>query len=107
MRIQLFADSTYLGDTQAKIVDASMGVIGGKLNPSAAYILQFQYFFRRHLQVPDWKELETLGLRAVGESGESMEAQLGVCIEDLPGFEIEVAICGVRHKIIDIISQNQ
>jgi hypothetical protein len=101
MNLQLFAGAIYLGSIKAKIIDASMGVIGGVLQPSEAYINQFQPFFRLRTENSNWEinweEIRALDLKAISQtSGEIVEAEGGICITDDEGFnEISIEVCGV------------
>ena len=99
MRIQLFADAICLGWIEARIIDESMGVVGGILNPSAVYLAEFQPFFRAYLQKSDWERLKALELSAVTEQQVKLECAGGSCFADIEEFaEIEVEICGLDYR---------
>lgn len=106
MHLELFAGATYLGSIKAKIIDSSMGVIGGVLQPSDAYINQFQPFFRLHSKKSyweiDWEEIQALDLKAISQvSGEIIQAEGGIGITDVEGFEeIPVEVCGVDLALL-------
>lgn len=102
MNLELFAGATYLGSIRAKIIDGSMGVIGGVLQPSDAYINQLQSFFRLHSEKSshgeiDWEEIRAIDLNAISQvSGEIIQAEGGISIIDVEGLdEIEIEVCGV------------
>ncbi|MDU0368787.1 hypothetical protein ACFPAF_00145 [Hymenobacter endophyticus] len=98
-QIQLFAGSTLLGTIEAKVVDVSMGVIGGTLKPTAAYYASFQSFFRAHLEALDWKGLAALELKAVSPMTGEIVAQGGVDITDVEGFdEVDANVCGIGFQ---------
>ena len=100
MTIRLFAGSLELGNVESRIIDASMGVIGGELKPSNTYLESFQAFFRSYNQQPDWVRLQVMNLSAVSSSYGVLKAAGGICVTDIEGFaEIEVEICGVEYQI--------
>jgi hypothetical protein len=115
MDLELFAGATYLGNIRAKIIDSTMGVIGGMLQPSDAYINQFQPFFRLHSEKShweiDWEEIRALKLKAISQvSGGIIQAAGGICITDDEGFdEISIEVCGVDLAILmpDLFSSQE
>ena len=64
IEIYLFAGSVSLGIINAKVIDASMGVVGGILKPTKAYYDQYQAFFQAHLEKPDWQALQALNIKS-------------------------------------------
>ncbi|WP_156175864.1 hypothetical protein [Hymenobacter terrenus] len=96
MKVQLFAGLTYLGLVESKIIDDSMGVAGGLLEPTAAYYNDFQYFFQAHTEKPDWARLANLELKEVSDAGEVLHCCGGICVVDVEKYdEIEVEFCGI------------
>lgn len=97
--IQIYSDLTLLGTIEAKVVDASMCVIGGTLKPTAAYYINYQSFFRAHLETPDWKGLAALDLKAASPLIGELTAEGGIDITDVQGFdEVDVNICGIGFQ---------
>ena len=86
MEMYLFAKSTLLGKVNSRIVDDSMGVIGGLLEPSTAYYEDFQSFFRSHTAKADWRKLTQIELRAALETGEVLQCEGGICVDNIEGF---------------------
>ncbi|MBD2767904.1 hypothetical protein IC235_08355 [Hymenobacter sp. BT664] len=91
MNVQLFAGSICLGLIESKVIDASMGVVGGLLKPSGAYIEAFQALFRLHTAKPDWDQLARLNLKGVLLTGEPILCAGGICVTDSEEFD-EIAI---------------
>ncbi|WP_035562435.1 hypothetical protein [Hymenobacter sp. IS2118] len=101
MEIQLMAGHIRLGIVEARVVDSSMGVIGGKLQASNEYYADFQQFFRAHNKRPDWQKLQEIELVTVSQVSGILTAQGGICIEDVEGFDdIEVQVCGVDFQVV-------
>lgn len=101
MNSKLFANFLELENIEAKIIDASMGVVGGELKASNIYSEQFQGVFRQHTQHPDWVLLKALNLRAISQVFGELRAEGGICITDVEGFdEIAIEICGLDSQII-------
>ena len=97
--IQLFAGLTFLGTIEAKVVDASMCVIGGILKPTDAYYTNYQPFFRAHLETTDWEGLAALELKAISPLTGEIVAQAGIDITDVEGFEeIDANVCGIGFQ---------
>ncbi|AII53667.1 hypothetical protein [Hymenobacter sp. APR13] len=97
--IQLFAGLTLLGIIEAKVVDASMGIIGGTLKPTSAYYTNYQPFFRTHLETPDWKGLAALELKAISPLIGEIVADGGIDIADVEGFnEVDANVCGIGFQ---------
>ncbi|GAA3950896.1 hypothetical protein [Hymenobacter algoricola] len=102
VEIQLFAAEITLGTIDAQIIDASMGVLGGKLKPSEVYYTYFQAFFRAHGKKTDWQGLEALGLKTTALLTGELRAVGGICITDVEGLgEIEVEVCGIDCLIMN------
>ena len=101
MNVQLFAGHLELGNIDAKVIDASMGVVGGELQATSMYFEQFQSFLRLHTQHPDWEKLQTLQLKAVLYPVGEIKAVGGICITDIEGSaKIEIEICGLDNQLI-------
>jgi hypothetical protein len=83
MKIQLFAGPIALGVIESKVIDDSMGVVGGVLQPSTAYLTEFQSFFRRHIQQPNWRALAGLELIGVLPTNEILECVGGICLTNI------------------------
>ncbi len=100
--IHLFAGLILLGTIEAKVVDASMGVIGGTLKPTAAYFVNYQLFFKVHLETPDWKGLAALDLKAASPLTGELTAEGGIVITDVTGqegiTEIDADVCGISYQ---------
>ena len=97
--IHLFAGLTLLGTIEAKVVDVSMGVIGGILKPISAYYTNYQSFFQAHLETPDWKGLAALDLKAISPLTGEIVAEGGIDITDVEGFdEVDVNVCGIGFQ---------
>ncbi|GAB3866875.1 hypothetical protein GCM10028824_08040 [Hymenobacter segetis] len=104
MEIQLFAGSIKLGIVDSKIIDDSMGIVGGILQPSPAYFSDFQSFFRANTQAPDWQALADLELTGLFSLGEILECDGGICLTDVEEYsEISVEFCGLNQRIMSII----
>ena len=102
MEIQLFAGAVNLGSIEAAVIDESMGVVGGRLNPSTAYFSNFQAFFRFNTESVNWEKMAALDLKAVLKSHKVINCAGGICITDVEGFdEIEVEVCGLDQQIIN------
>lgn len=98
-KIHLFAGPTLLGTIEAKVVDASMGVIGGTLKPTAAYYTDYQPFFRAHLETTDWEGLAELELKAVSPLTGEIVAEGRIDITDVDGVdEIDANVCGIGFQ---------
>ena len=98
-QIQLFAGPTLLGTIEAKVVDASMGVIGGTLKPTSAYYTNYQSFLRAHLETPDWKGLAALNLKAISPLTGEIVAEGGIDITDVDGVDqIDANVCGIGFQ---------
>lgn len=107
MRIQLFAAATAFGWVDAKVMDRSMGVIGGILQPSVDYFTDFQPFFRAHLQQPRWEQLTALQLQGVTSTNMKLDCAGGIYIIDVEGyFEIEVELCGIDFSVVESLFSN-
>jgi hypothetical protein len=102
VRIELFAGETSLGAVDANVIDASMGVIGGILKPTAAYYANYQCFFQAHLENSEQEGLKALGLKAASSLTGQLTAYGGIDITDLTGEEgineIEALVCGIDNK---------
>ena len=104
MKIYLFAKSTLLGKVNSRIVDDSMGVSGGSLEPSTAYYENFQSFFRSHTAKADWRKLTQIELKAALETGEVLQCESGICVDDGKGFnEVDTSFCGSNQSIMDML----
>ena len=102
MEIQLFTGTVNLGSIEAAIVDESMGVIGGTLNPSTAYFSNFQSFFRLNTETVNWDKLAALDLTAILKPHEVINCAGGICITDVEEFdEIEVEVCGLDQQMLN------
>ena len=103
MEIQLFSGATFLGIVDSKIIDESMGVVGGLLEPSNAYYNDFQLFFRAHTESADWNKLAQLELKATLASGEVLNCGGGICVTDVEMFpEVSIEFCGLDLHIMDL-----
>ena len=108
MEIYIFAKSTLLGKVNSRIVDDSMGVIGGLLEPSTAYYGDFQSFFRSCTAKADWRKLTQIELKAALETGEFLQCEGGICVDDVEGFdEIDVSFCGLNQRIMDTFRKQE
>jgi hypothetical protein len=97
--IQIYSDLTLLGIIEAKVVDASMGVIGGMLNPTVAYYTNYQSFFQAHLETPNWEGLAALNLKAISLLIGEIVADGGIDITDVEGFdEVDANVCGIGFQ---------
>ncbi|MBT9394243.1 hypothetical protein KLP40_13815 [Hymenobacter sp. NST-14] len=97
--IQLFAGLTFLGTIEAKVVDASMGVIGGTLKPTSAYYTNYQPFFQAHLETPNWEGLAALKLKTVSPLAGEIVAEGGIDITDVDGVDqIDANVCGIGFQ---------
>ena len=103
MEIRLFSGATILGIVDSKIIDESMGVVGGMLEPSDAHYVDYQLFFRAHTKKSDWVGLAQLELRCTLASGEVIQCCGGICITDVDIFpEVPVEFCGLSQPIMDM-----
>ena len=91
-----------MGTIDAQVIDASMGILGGKLRPAEVYYTHFQDFFRAHGEKPDWQGLEALGLKAIALLTGELRAVGGICITDVEGCsEVDVEVCGIDCLIMN------
>ncbi|QJX48755.1 hypothetical protein HMJ29_18270 [Hymenobacter taeanensis] len=101
VRIELFAGETRSGTVDADVIDASRGVIGGILKPTAAYYAEYQDFFQAPSKKLDWNKLEALRLNAISTLTGQLTAE-GVDITDMMDqFSVEtvdVNIVGITHQ---------
>ena len=108
MEIQLFAGSTSLGRVDSKIIDDSMGVVGGLLEPSSAYYESFRAFFRSHTEKADWEKLAQLELKATLDTGQVLYCDGGICVVDVEGFyEVPVEFCGLGQHVMDMFRKQE
>jgi hypothetical protein len=104
MKIKLFAGPINLGIVESKIIDYSMSVVGGILQPSTVYFLDFQSFFKLNTQQPNWQALANLDLRGLLSHDEILECEGGICITDIEGFaDINVEFCGLNQRVMNMI----
>jgi len=104
MKIQLFAGSINLGIVESKIIDDSMGITGGVLQPSASYVTVFQSYFRTHSQHPNWTVLADLKLTGVITFDKILECVGGICLSDVEECnEVNVEFCGLNQQIMSMI----
>lgn len=104
LKIQLFAGPALLGTIEAKMVDVSMGVIGGTLKPSDTYYTNYQSFFRAHLKTPDWEGLAALELKAISSLTSELTAVGGIDITDVEGFdEVDANVCGIGFQQLNLL----
>lgn len=102
MDIQLFANSINFGSVDVKIIDISMGVIGGQLRASDYYFEQLQPIFRSHIQQSNWDKISSLDLKANVPLFGELDAEGGICITDVEDFsEIEIEICGIDSQVLN------
>jgi hypothetical protein len=107
VRISLFAGATELGLIDTKIIDESMGVIGGILQPSVEYFANFQPFFRSYCQQPKWEQLETFQLEAITDANKKLKCEGGIRITDVEGFsEIAIELCGIDYRAVESLLSN-
>ncbi|MFC6223844.1 hypothetical protein ACFP2F_11385 [Hymenobacter artigasi] len=104
MKIQLFAGSIDLGIVESKVIDDSMGVVGGVLQPSMAYLTKFQSYFRSHTLQSNWTVLADLELKGVIDFDKTLECAGGICLTDIEECdEINVEFCGLNQHVMSMI----
>jgi len=102
MKATLLSGLITLGVFDAKIIDESMGVIGGLLQPTEEYYKGYQRIFRNHLQKPDFEKIGKLQLRTVLPWEVEVKPLGGIVVTDLEEYanEITVEVCGIQKEIV-------
>ena len=96
----LFIDDILIGEINLKVIDQSMGVIGGLLNPLSTYN---QFRFRLQECYREKGIANALDFNFILKiNGNKVEVEGGIGITDSHDFvdEIEVGISGVPHEYI-------
>jgi hypothetical protein len=108
MKVTLLTKHIRLGDFEVKILDESMGVVGGLLHPTKAYLEEYQSLFREHLVRADFKRLAQLQLKAITQQGEELKPEGGIVITDVAEYanEITVEVCGLDREEIKRIKNS-
>ncbi len=102
MKATLLSGQITLGVFDAKIIDESMGVIGGLLQPTEEYYRSYQRIFREHLQKSDFEKIDGLQLRTILPWEVEVKPLGGIVVTDLEEHadEITVEVCGIQEEII-------
>lgn len=106
MRAYLFANQDLLGSFDAKVIDRSMGIVGGFFKPTSLYLTIYQETFRNHLLKSDWNRMQALNLRVIAETGHELKPEGGILVTDLKEFpgDISIEVCGLAsHDITSLL----
>jgi hypothetical protein len=97
MEIHILTHKGLIGSLQARVIDESMGVIGGEVKATDFYLNTYQDLFRKHTLKPDWNQVELVGLKAITETGHELSPCGGIGITDLEEYpdEITIEVCGL------------
>ncbi|QJB31643.1 hypothetical protein HF324_09760 [Chitinophaga oryzae] len=100
MKATFYSNTKPLGTIDMKTIDQSMGVVGGRLTPNAAYF-ELQPFFRRSKGQYN-NEIEQLTLNIQLENGCFLQPAGGFSIMDTTVFpdEITIEIVGSNYFMI-------
>ena len=79
-----------------------MGVVGGLLQPTKAYLEEYQSIFQEQLEKTDFDKIAQLQLKAVTHQGQELKSKVGIVITDIEGYanEITVEVCGLDREEI-------
>ncbi|WP_341836108.1 hypothetical protein WJU16_25145 [Chitinophaga pollutisoli] len=100
MKATLYSHTKPLGTIEMKIVDESMGVVGGKLTPSKFYF-SLQQIFRRSGGKYN-EELQQLNLNLQLENGCYLHPLGGYSIYDIEDFPDEISVDVVGSNYFNI-----
>ena len=102
----LFIDNDKLGEVNFKIIDESMGAIGGILIPSEKYEI-YKFRIQKHCDNKGISNFDNFNFRIVLSNNKELSPEGGIGITDIKDFdEIYVESAGIDYKTIQEINND-
>jgi hypothetical protein len=103
----LYIDETAIGEVSFKVIDLSMGAIGGDLIPNNAY-KRFQSIIQACVEKKGIANTDDLNLKITLVDNTVINPAGGIGVTDVPDFEdIFVEAAGIDFEIINLIGENR
>lgn len=109
MKAQVYSNLELIGDVALRIIDKSMGVVGGEFFPNALYFEKFQNIVRLFNEDRNWKLWDSLKINVQLENGFWFSPVGGIVIDDYAEFPDEkyINIVGNHwHVLQDFFETN-
>lgn len=107
MKARVYSHKTFIGTTELKVGNKSMGSVYGEFKPNEKYFQSIQKHVWNFWKTdkPDYQKWQDLKFNVQLENGYTLVATGGITfgdIEDLPNEPIRIDIAGLDSVIFDI-----
>jgi hypothetical protein len=103
MKTELYIDSIVIGTLVLRILDESMGVVGGQLIPNENY-KNFREDIQENCAEKGISNSDNFNFKTKTMIGKELMAEGGIGVTDIKEFDgIEIEVCGLNSETIEEI----